>query len=187
MTFPDRGRPEWLQAVQEERRAAVARFNDRRRIEWRLALTLWGGFGLAANALRDSPLEDPAKWIASAVALLVVSMHLFWVRYFMVRANIPNWHEGRSLTRIIREETLGITQTDMAVEAGEDHVDQPRPWYRWAFIWFLAPEDADDDNPRPGWGSYWQVGITLLLAAYVWLIVWGSAPAEALQGATQGA
>lgn len=117
-----RGDPEWIELVQEERRAEVDRFNARRSIEWRLAVTLWGGFGLAANAVGDSDLEAWAQLAVSAMVVLVFVLHAVWVEKFMIKNSISNWRAGARLSNVIRSE-LGIE--------GDPRRD-PNLWgYRW--------------------------------------------------------
>lgn len=167
----DRSEPAWIEAVQEERRAEVERFNARRNLEWRLALALWGGFGLAANALRELHLEDWAKWVATSLGLIVVVMHLLWVRNFMVRASVPNWRRGKGLTDILLE-ALGITTEELEAPTSDRLKVKGPTWWRRTVTWLTAPYETDKGQPHPGMGHYWQVGITLLLGAFVVLIVW---------------
>ena len=138
----ERDSSEWIAAVQAERTAAVARFNDRRNIEWRVSVTLWGGFGLVANALQDESFDAPAKWVMSGLAVLGVALHVVWVQYFVIPAAKPNQVEGRRLTERLRI-ALGIPETL-----------------------------ADDQSRFSLLGYWWQVGVTAVIAGFVIVIVW---------------
>lgn len=134
----------WVDAVSDVRRAAVERFNARRDLEWKLALTIWGGLIVAANALKDEHLEQGWnwKWVAVVGGVgVIVLLHLLWEACFVAPSAERDRNAGRDLDIKLRE-VLGVGR-------GED-ADAP-----YGVIT----------------AHVWQVGVTAVLAVFVVLAV----------------
>lgn len=175
--FEDRSHPKWIELAQRERQAEVERFNARRSIEWRLALALWAGFGLAANALREAPLTLGWQRLTTGLAFALVVLHLAWVRNFMVRSSPENWEKGWGLTNAIRE-ALDIADDELKLPELENS-PKPGAFGTWLvktrFVRWLKADDLPEDDPRRPrllWGHYWQVGITFVIALLATVAVW---------------
>lgn len=91
-----------LEAVGRLHESTVERFDARRRLEWRLALTMWGGLVLTANVVKDLELPTWAAVVGIVLLLKVVLLHAAWERWYVLRAAVPNRDEGYVLENAIR-------------------------------------------------------------------------------------
>jgi len=85
----------------------IARFNERRRIEWRMTFTLWGGLILAASVLADLSLRTWTKIVIAVAVVIVVIFHAVWEVLYVARGAVSNRDEGIRLENLIREK-IGI-------------------------------------------------------------------------------
>ena len=97
----------------------IARFNERRRIEWRMTFTLWGGLILAASVLVGLSLPTWAKIVIAIALLIVVIFHALWEVLYVARGAVSNRDEGIRLENLIRE-TIGIDRYE------------PKGYMKWA-------------------------------------------------------
>ena len=104
------GEKAWVDAAAEARRAATERFNNRRDLEWKLALALWAGLLLAANALGGLDLHSVWKWALTVGLLVFVVLHFWWESKFVVRGAMRDRNDGIAIDRLIRE-ALGLPPT----------------------------------------------------------------------------
>lgn len=132
-----------LDAVAHSRALNAKGFNERRRVEWRLTFTLWGGLVLLANAITDIKelTKVDTRWILVGVAATTL-LHFGWEHFFVVRAAKLNRLQGYYLENIVRR---SISDDIKDVE--------PRDYLSF-------------------WAHYWQVVITLLLGLGLYLVAW---------------
>jgi len=137
-----------LEAVARLHELAVQRFYERRRLEWRLAFTLWGGLGIAANALTEVQLTNDKKVIAIVALVVIVVAHFLWEWFYVRRGAEPDREEGYTLAALQRQ-TLGLPE-------GEKMKADGTPLLKTL--------------PLIAYG--WQVAITAALSTFVVLIIW---------------
>ncbi len=138
-----------LDAVAKLHSLAVERYAERRRLEWRVSLTIWAGLVVAANALVEAGLGDPWvswRWWAVAVGLVViVAAHGAWEWWAISKAATDDRRDGYRLDALQRR-TLGLPRS---VKAADD--------------------DGTPKKDPPNWfvSHGWQVFITAALALFV--------------------
>jgi len=85
----------------------MERFFDRRRVEWRVSLALWGTFAAVANAGRDLRVDGSSMALLWIGVVVVAGLHTFWEVVYHGRAATANRDQGKELERIIRS-TMGL-------------------------------------------------------------------------------
>ena len=103
LTTLTEGHERWLRLALELKKQHMDRFFQRRQVEWRVSLALWGGISISANAFRDANLSDGAETFLRAVAVVLFLLHLGWAWAFNHRAAKPNRTAGRDLENAIRD------------------------------------------------------------------------------------
>lgn len=172
---------------------AIERFNERRRLEWQMALSFWGGIVLAGRELEG--------WFFAAAAVLLVLAtlgHLVWADQYIARSAKRDRDDGirhealirqgvDSFSELVEDEDLkkhGVKTAATVlppfayrVGVGGRNLTPARLW-KWvsSFMRGLGGyEPTEDDAPElryKVWVShYWQVWITGLLCAGVLLIM----------------
>lgn len=144
-----------LEALGRLHSLEVERFNERRRLEWRFAFTLWLTVAASGALGIENMPDDLNGWslaaaIAAAIALvLVAGLHALFERCAIVpgakRGRCEGYRLGNTARRVIG----------------------------------LEPMEPLHDY-RPFWANYWMPTVTLLLAAVVILVGIMKATAEAL-------
>jgi hypothetical protein len=92
----------WLRVALELKRQHMDRFFQRRQVEWRVSVALWGGVAVAANALRQVKPGPTAQIVLASAAGLVFVLHAVWAWAFNLRGAIPNRDAGYELENLIR-------------------------------------------------------------------------------------
>jgi len=91
-----------LEALGRLHALTVERFDARRRLEWRLSVTMWGGLVLTANVIKDLELPRWAGIVGIVLLAKVVLLHAAWERWYVLRAAVPNRDQGYVLENSIR-------------------------------------------------------------------------------------
>lgn len=132
----------WADVVSGMRQAAVERFNVRRDLEWRVSLTLWGGLVIAANALRSEDLKPGWHW---KWVLVLVGAVLVAVLHLV-------WEGANVGPAARRDRDDGV------------HLDRE--------LRQLVGVKQPDVKDYRGWVAHrWQVGVTILLGAFLMVAV----------------
>jgi hypothetical protein len=152
------GRPDpELDALLRLQHLHVDRFNERRQWEWRVALALWAGLGLAANALRGAEIPVWLIWLAAGT---VVGLHWFFEAAYVAPHGLNNHLATMEVSDVVYTR-LGLEKPDLA---------QRGP--KW-----LRPNNPDHRGYNP-LTHYWQVAVTaVFVLVVVAAVVWG-APAR---------
>ena len=148
-----------VEAVARLHFLTVERYAERRRLEWRVSLTIWAGLVIVATAIRDTEIGDPWSsaqwWLVLAGVFVIVVAHLTWEYWAIGPAADDDRLDGYLLDAQQRR-MLGLPHSVKA----QDETGKPRRDPHWLL------------------SHGWQVGITLALAILV-LVIGSSPPASA--------
>ena len=89
-------------AALELKRQSMSRFFERRQVEWRVALALWGAMAVVANAGRDLSLTCAPKVLVWVGVVGLAALHAVWEVAYHRRAAKPNRAQGIDLDGRIR-------------------------------------------------------------------------------------
>jgi hypothetical protein len=92
-----------LDVALELKKQSMERFFQRRQIEWRVSLALWGAIAVVGTAARDLNLSPCALAWLTVPAIVLTAGHALWAWAYNHRAAVDNRRQGYQLENVIRE------------------------------------------------------------------------------------
>jgi hypothetical protein len=139
-------------ALETLRQAAWTAFTGRRSFEWKVCLALWAGIGAYIGTLLSGKVtpQTPHMWGATAAAVVIVLSHAYWI-YGLARAN----ELDKEQAFFFRDAMMAELSMEFPKDVIEKIATVKRGWHTCK-----------------NWNRYFQITITVLLAAAAALVTW---------------